>query len=216
VSISLATLVARLQAAVPARSDAPSEAQYELAVEDAVADYGARRPMQKTTDVAVVSGVASYALPDDFVKLIRFESLLAPGGVLNTPDGLIPVPAAFRERVMVQGERLALSPTPTYSATRRLWYGARHVLDESDVYPLMTETDARIVLLEAQALALGLQANSMAGSGWRYRIGDEEVDKSKLGAGLREQAQAKEAEYRAALEAMGCWGLRADYDVLGQ
>jgi len=214
--VALATLVARLQAAVPARGDAPSEAQYELAVEDAVEDYGARRPMQQTCDVAVTRGVAGYVLPDDFVKLIRFESLQAPDGVLNTPEGLIPVPATFRERVMVQGGRLALSPTPAYSATRRLWYGAKHVLDESQVYPLMTESEARIVLLKAQALALGLQANSVAGSGWRYRIGDEEVDKSKLGAGLREQAQAREAEYRAALEALGCWGLCADYDVLGQ
>jgi hypothetical protein len=210
-SIALATLVARLQADAPARDGVPSETQYELAVRDAVEDYGVRRPMQQVADVAVTSGVASYALPADFVKLIRFESLLAAGGVLNTPDGLIPVSATFRERVMVQGDSLVISPTPTYSATRRLWYGAKHVLDESEVYPLMTEADARVVLLKAQALALGLQANSQAGAGWRYRIGDEEVDKSKLGSGLREQAQAKEAEYRAALEAMGCWGLRADY-----
>jgi hypothetical protein len=215
-SIALATLVARLQAAVPARDGAPSETQYELAVRDAVEDYGVRRPMQQVADVAVASGVASYALPADFVKLIRFESLLATGGVLNTPDGLIPVSATFRERVMVQGGSLVISPTPTYSATRRLWYGAKHALDESEAYTTLTEVEARIVLLKAQALALNWQTNSQAGSGWRYRIGDEEVDKSKLGSGLREQAQAKEAEYRAALEAMGCWGIRADYDVLGQ
>jgi hypothetical protein len=131
--------------------------------------------------------------------------------VLNTADGLIPMSSTFKERVMVQGSSLVISPTPTYSATRRLWYAAKHVLDGGEAYPAMTDTDARVVLLKAQALALGLQANVVAGSGWRYRIGDEEVDKSRLGGGLRDQAQAKEAEYRAALEAMGGWGLRADY-----
>jgi hypothetical protein len=218
VSVALAILAAQLEATVPARNDVPSEAQYEQAVMDAVEDFGARRPMQSTYDVAVVSGTASYTLPADFVKLIKFESVLSSlvDGVLNTSDGLIPVSATFRERVMVQGGSLVISPTPTYNATRRLWYGAKHVLNESEVYTTLTEVEARIVLLKAQALALGWQANSMAGAGWRYRISDEEVDKSKLGSGLRDQAQAKEAEYRAALEAMGCWGIRADYDVLGQ
>jgi len=211
VSVALADLVARLQADAPASGGVPSEAQYIRAVKDAVEDYGVRRPMQKVADVAVTSGVAAYALPADFVKLIRFESLLAQGGVLNTPAGLIPVSATFKERVMVQGDQLVISPTPTYAATRQLWYGARHALDESEVYPLLTDTEARVVLLKAQALVLGLQANSQAGSGWRYRIGDEEVDKSKLSAGLRDQEKAKEAEYLAALDAMGCWGIRADY-----
>jgi len=217
VSISLAVLAARLEAAVPAVGGVPSEAQYELAVQDAVEDFGTRRPMQATYDVPVVSGTASYTLPDDFVKLIKFESVLSSltDGVLNTSDGLIPVSSTFKERVMVQGSSLVISPTPTYSATRRLWYGAKHVLDESEEYTTLTETEARIVLLKAQALALSWQANSQAGSGWRYKIGDEEVDKSKLGVGLRDQAKAKDAEYLAALEAMGCWGLRADYDALG-
>ena len=126
-SVTLADLVSRLQAGVPARNGVPSSEQYEQAVEDAVEDYGTRRPMQKTTDVAVVSGTASYGLPADFVKLIKFESVLATEGVLNTADGLIPVSSTFKERVMVQGSSLVISPTPTYSATRRLWYAAKHV-----------------------------------------------------------------------------------------
>lgn len=216
-SIALAVLASRLETAVPAVGGVPTEAQYEQAVQDAVEDFGTRRPMQATYDVAVVSGTAAYTLPDDFVKLIKFESVLSSltDGVLNTSDGLIPVSATFKERTMVQGGSLVISPTPTYSATRRLWYGAKHVLDGSEVYTTLTETEARIVLLKAQALALGWQANNQAGSGWRYKIGDEEVDKSKLSASSRDQQKAKEAEYLAALEAMGCWGIRADYDALG-
>lgn len=213
-SVSLARLVFRLLTDVPARDSVPSSEQYEQAVMDAVEDYGVRRPMQKTVDVAVVSGTASYDLPSDFVKVIKFERVLETEGVLNTSEGLIPVSSTFRERVMVQGAMLVISPTPTYSATRRLWYGAKHVLVD-DEYATMTEADARVMLLCAQAMALFQQANSMAGAGWRYKIGDEEVDKSKLGAGVRGQAQARMAEYVAAVEGMGSWGLRADYEGIG-
>ena len=99
-SVSLAELVARLQADVPARSGAPSAAQYAQAVEDAVEDYGQRRPMQKTADVAVTRGVALYPLPTDFVKLVLSQFRGADpvkGGWLVQPDkGISQIPVTSR------------------------------------------------------------------------------------------------------------------------
>jgi hypothetical protein len=93
-SVTLADLVSRLQADVPARNGVPSPAQYEQAVEDAVEGYGLRRPMQKTSDVAVVSGTASYGLPADFVTIFlrkqkRFLFFL--GGFMQTEGVCNPV-----------------------------------------------------------------------------------------------------------------------------
>lgn len=215
-SVSLASLLSRVQAAVPARDDVPSREQYEQCVKDAVEDYGARRPMQKTTDVSVVSGTDSYDLPSDFVKLIKFESVLGQAGVLNTSAGLIPVSSTFKERVMVQGGSLVISPEPTYSATRRLWYGAAHVLNSSDVYPNMSEADARIVLQHAEWGALMIQANHAAQEAWQYQLEGERVSKEKLAGELRKQATAKMAAYVNALASMGSWGIQADYDWLGR
>jgi hypothetical protein len=92
-----------------------------------------------------------------------------------------------------------------------VWYAAGYVLDEADLYQDMTETEARVILLKAQAMALHLLANVNAG-GWSYKIGDESVDKKNVGQGYRDQAKALDGDYLAAVGQMiGPRGMRADY-----
>lgn len=199
-SVSLATLVARLTALVPASNSIPSSAQYQQCVEDAVADFSLRKPNRKVATISVVSGTATYALPSDFVREIDFELLIAMAdNLLITATGLIPLDADFDEYYTYAGGNLTIYPTPTYTADRDLHYASGHVLNNSNAYPDISAMDATIVMLYAQALALGIQANVAAQSGWKYQIGDEMVDKSGLGSKLREQASHLQKQYEDAI-----------------
>ena len=219
-SVTLAELLTRLQAEVPARSGVPSETQYTQAIEDAVADYSRRKPLEKVTTLSIVSGTADYTLPTGFLYVIHFETLWAEDGVLNTTDGLIPVSAAYEEYFTIAGLTLTLHPTPTYTTTRDLRYAAGHVLTSS-AYPDMTDDDARILLLYAQALCLRSQARAAAtasgGEIVEYQIGDERVKRSASSDTLRSTAADVEAEYeRRVTKAIGSTGLRASYNWMGQ
>jgi hypothetical protein len=209
-SVTLAALVARLTAAVPAQNGVPSTAQYEQCVKDAVADYGERRPNQKVTTISVVSGTAAYALPSDFLRQIQFEPLTGTDGVLISATGLIPLDSSLEEIYTFAGGYLTIYETPSYTADRDLWYAAGHALNLSNAYPDLSDADARILLLKAQQLALDLQANVSAQSGWKYQIGDEMVDKSAMGAKLREQSGYLQKQYEdAILKASGSvYGVR--------
>jgi hypothetical protein len=210
-SVTLAALVARLTMSVPALNGVPSTAQYEQCVKDAVADYGERRPNQKVATISVVSGTASYALPADFVRAIQFRSLSAGGGVMITSTGIIPMDSSLDEIYTFAGGYLTIAPTPSYTASRDLWYAAGHLLNVSNAYPDLADGDARILLLKAQQLALDLQGNVASQSGWKYQIGDEMVDKSGLAAKQRDQANYLQKQYEdAILKASGsAYGVRA-------
>jgi hypothetical protein len=209
-STALASLVARLTTAVPARDGTPSAPQYQQCCEDAVADYAERRPNQKVTTISVMAGTAAYALPSDFVRQIRFEPLTVSDGVLVVTSGLIALDADFDEIYTFAGGYLTIYPTPMYAAGRVLLYAAGHVLNSSDAYPDLSAADARIVLLKAQQLALDIQGNVAAQSGWKYQIGDEMVDKSGLAGKYRDQAAYLQKQYEdAILKAAGSvYGVR--------
>jgi hypothetical protein len=217
-AISLEALVTRLQNAVPAEDGVPGDEQYEQAVEDAVADYSNRNPLRRLATLSIRSGVATYDLPADFLKIITLQSLTSQDGVIVTGAGLIPVSNTYRERYYVTGRRqITFSPTPQYTVDRNLWYAAAHALDDGDEYPDMTDGDAAIVMLKARSLALDLQANSAAGEGWMYQVGDEKVDKRGKVENTRQAARDLEAQYLEAVQAaIGAVGMRADYDLLGR
>jgi hypothetical protein len=216
-SVSLLELVNRLDDDVPARNSVPSSAQYEQAVKDAVAHYSSRRPLRKLATLSIVSGTATYDLPDDFLKVIRLESLLSQDSVIHSADGLVPVSATYEENYYIAGEQITFDPTPQYTVSRDLWYAAKHALDSNDAYPDMTEDDAGVLLLKAQARCLTLQANKAAQEAWQYAIGDERVNKEKLAEALRAQAKAVEQEYRDAVQSsVGPIGKRASYNSAGQ
>jgi hypothetical protein len=209
VSVSLSTLMTRLEAAVPAVSSVPSQAQYQQCVEDAVADLSERKPNQKVYSISIVSGTGDYTLPTDFVRPVLLESLMATSGVWITATGLIPVSADVAEIYTYAGQTLTITPTPSYTASRRLWYAAGHVLNSSNAYPDMTTSEAALALLKAQALALGLLGMASGSSGWKYSIGDEVVDKSGLAKGYHDQAAMLEGRYEKGLRAaVGPFGAR--------
>ena len=215
-AVSLSTLVSRLQSAVPARDGVPSTEQYEQCVKDAVADYSRRNPNQKVTTLNIISGTASYDLPSDFLFVIRLEALASVDDVIISHEGLIPISALYEERWTIAGRQITFSPTPTYNKSRTLWYAAGHVLNANSEYPDMTDEDASLLMLKAQALALQLQANAAAGNAWKYAIGDEQVDKTNQEKAIREQAAFLEREYLEAVRAaVGGVGMRADYNRLG-
>lgn len=217
-SIALDDLVTRLQADVLARGGVPSSAQYEYAVKDAVADYARRRPMTLIAMLAVVSGTATYALPDDFQFLIKLDDFTARDGIIHTAAGIVPLSSNWNERYTVNGLTITFTPTPNYTLSRTLRYVAGHVLNSSEVYPYLTDEDAGVVLLKAQAIALRKQAlaavTASTGEIVEYAIGDERVKKATSSDSLKAMAVALESEYLETV-AGGSTGSRARYDSLG-
>lgn len=219
-SIALSDLVARLQADIPARGGSPTSAQYIRAVEDAVADYARRRPMTRFGTLAVVSGTATYALPSDFLSLIRLDPFVALDGVIHTAGGLVPTALNSQEYYTVNGLTITFTPTPQYTLTRDFSYAAGHVLDDENEYPSMTFEDTAILILKAQAVALRVQAFSLITSGTgeitEYAIGDERVKKSSPSERLSAAASGLEGQYLQALQrAVGTVGVRARYSEKG-
>lgn len=218
VSVAFDYLVTLLQADVPARGGVPSAAQYERAIKDAVADFSRRRPMTLITTLSIISGTASYDLPDDFLFDIKLDDFTALDGIIHTSAGIVPLSSDWNERYTINGRTITFTPTPSYTLERTLRYAAGHVLNESEVYPYLTDEDAGILLLKAQAIALRKQAlaavTASIGEIVEYAIGDERVKKSSPSQVLSAQASSLEAQYLAEFE-RGQTGSRARYDTLG-
>lgn len=198
-SITLESLVSELEDDVPVRDGVPTTDQYTRAVKDAVADFGWRAPLTKVETLAIVSGTAAYALPDDFLRIIRLTSLSSPEGVLYSAAGLVPVPRSFRERYIVNGGTITFYPTPTYTLERELWYAATYVLDSGE-YLDLTDEAAQVAMMKARAIALLLQANKAAPRSYRAKLGDQEADKSRVAEALRAAAQEWTEQYEAAIK----------------
>jgi hypothetical protein len=201
-SIAFATLKSRLQNAVTARSGTPSDSQYEQIVRDAVSDFNEAATRLKTKTITVTAGVATYALPADFVKYVALRGLtLARSNLLVTAGGLVPLTDDLSEHITIEGSVLRITPTPIYTLARELWYGAGHVESGTPAaYAEMTEREARIILLLAQSTALGYQANSSAGAITEYAIGDERVKHSSAIEDLQNRSGGLRAEYDAAVK----------------
>lgn len=208
-AVELSDLVTQLQSDVPARDSVPSSAQYTQAVKDAVRDLSRRAPMQQVVTLSIVSGTATYALPADFLKLIRLTALSSPTGVIVTGDGLIPVSSSFCEKWTINGANIRFHPTPTYTLERELWYAAAYVLDEDEIYQGLSEDMAQIAMLRARSTALHLQANKAAPLSIRLKAGDDDVDRTKVAEALRSEAKAWETQYETAVERLtGPVGMR--------
>lgn len=197
-------LIERLTEDVPAREDVPSEAQYERMVKEAVRDFGRRAGRVKRDTINVIAGTATYDLPGDFLRMITLFGLVANHeGIINSPEGLIPVSNFFREKYTVSGMQITFYPIPRYTLTRSFSYKTGWVLTDDDYaayYDEMGDEEADIILLKAKSLALELLANQTAGDGWKYQIGDEMVDKSGQQAAYKVRLEAAEDRYSKAVE----------------
>lgn len=189
---------------VPEQNGLPDSEQYQRAVIDAVADFGTRLPLYRTSVVNIQVGVASYALPVDFLRFIRLQpiGLAQYGNVVVTGQGLVPMgESRTRERIVITTQ-LTIIPTPAYAGTRTMEYAARYMQDNTGEYSGLNEEAAGAVTLKACAGLLRLKAGKAAEGAWSYRIGDESVDKKGLSASLFEAANAAEADYLRRVEAM--------------
>jgi hypothetical protein len=201
-ALKLADLIIRLQSDVPQRGNVPTDTQYGLCIEDAVSDYSKRRPLLRNTSVDVVSGVDEYGLPDDFWQLVSMQTWEETRGVMVTPGGLIPMPADFTESWEVMGATLIIYPTPLYSwAGRQIKYLAAHVLDDDETYPYLGKQDAQAFMKRAQALALGLIANQMAGRVADWQVHDVKESGTSPLKEIRSQIEHLDKEYQAAVDA---------------
>jgi len=197
---ALSDLISRLQEDVPARGGIPSEAQCERLVKDAVADFGRRAGRLKIATLNVVSGTASYVLPDDFVSMVRLTSLSGSDGILNFGSGLIPVSTNWSERTVIAAGWITFYPTPAYTLERDYEYKAGWALDVNEAYLEMGDTEAGILLQLAAAKVLGLQASKAAQEAWQYQLGAERVSKEQLADKLRAQGEALRAQYIEAIQ----------------
>lgn len=201
-SVSLSALIGRLQGNVPARNNVPSDNQYDQAIRDAVGFFSRDASREKIATISVMSGTATYALPADFMRMIQLVSLSNPTGIFITNAGIIPIGNQV-ERYTLAGGNITFYPTPTYTLEREYRYAAGWALTESgaeQIYQDMTETEAAIVLMKAQAECLGAQLNQASGGVVRYRIGDEEYDKSGGISALQGRIERLEAQYEKAIQ----------------
>jgi hypothetical protein len=212
-SVQLVDLTNRLRAAVPARNGAP--ANYAELVKASVWQLSVDLPVRRQVEIAVVPNVDSYVLPADFLSVISFDEMTSVAGtIVGGPKLIATGLTGYQEVTWVEGDRLRISPVPTYSMTRLLWYAAAHVMTDN-VYPLLTENGARIALLYGQYLALNEQANASSGEGWMYRIGDETVDKRGQGAAIQAQGQAALASYQQAIRPLKGYGSTGKWEGAG-
>jgi hypothetical protein len=201
-TILFSTLTSRLQNAVAARNSVPSTSQYEQAVRDAVNDFNSVATRLKLVMLSIQAGTAVYALPTDFVKFVSLEwvNLLEPSGVMVTGSGLVPISATFNEFNQIEGSNIRLTPTPTYTMARELWYGAGHVESGSPAqYAEMSEREARIILLLAQSIALGYQVNVASGEITSEQLGDVRVTRERIAQDLTTRAANLEKQYQSAV-----------------
>jgi hypothetical protein len=221
-TIALSVLVAELQALIPAQDGVPTAAQFERTVKQAVADFSRRTARTTETDIDIVSGTASYALPDDFLFAISLEREggCQPWGDWRTAWNLgwpvsggvyadnfqSPWCETCQEHYLYRGGTVTIQPTPDYSETKTLRYAWKHVLNASDEYEYLNSDGeaVRIVLLKAQAEALRILAvrESTGGSKVRaYSQGDVSVQLNAQGrAGdLRDAVKALQQEYDDAI-----------------
>jgi hypothetical protein len=181
---TLAVLLAELQSEVPAVNSVPSTAQYTQAIKDAVAEFSRRCGVKKNTTISIISGTASYALPDDFIKLIEIDNPYDfENGVMISSTGIIPFGSLnpSDERITIQNKTLTIYPTPTYTMTRYLEYKAAWILTGTagnETYAALGDDEVQVVMIKAKSLAVEKKANAMASSSaMKYSFGAVSVDK---------------------------------------
>jgi hypothetical protein len=201
--LTLDELVLRLQEDCPAEARVPSEAQYERAIKEAVADFGNRAGRVKRATLQIVAGIATYDLPADFLKIVKMGSLFAQDGLIISAQGLIPVNTAYAEEYRVNGQTITFYPTPAYTLARDYRYKAGWALSvqaEGEVYEELTSSEAGIVMLLAQSLAKRKIENAADG-GFSYHQGDVSVDTTGAANSVKASAESLKADYLEAVEA---------------
>lgn len=213
-TITLLDMVARLEQVVPANNGVPAD--YEKLATDAVWQLSQDAPLMKRGSIVIVAGTAAYDLPADFLRMVDFPELSTRtvGDVMLTGNGIVPLSVDFEEEYSIGDGQITFDPTPTYSMTRKFRYAAFYALSDGS-YTALDENMARIALMYAQYLAVTEQASKLISGAWKYTIGDEQVDKSRLGDQFTAQTKALLEQYQHALASLskGAFGVTAAYKL---
>lgn len=209
--IALDDLVEELETYFPSGLTAE---QMIAAVKRAVKAFSKKVTMQRRITINVVNGTASYDLPDDFIGIIRFESLITGDGIYVQPGGgLVPLNSTIMPgQYSVTGKTITFLPTPSYSVTFYMWYRAGHVLNDQEVYPYLEDMAQDIVLTKAQAEALRLINAGGVGDNWKYQFGDVMIDKSNLNSSIGSVIANLNQEFdQMVADYVGPIGMQASY-----
>ncbi len=219
-TVSLGTLIERIEGDVPPYNSIPSGLQYENAVKDAILEFARQRGRRKIEELSLVKDTASYALPGDFVSLIKMaRPAYETSGVIVSSSGLIPTGSQGLDRLQwyIEGTNIVFEPAPTFDEVLELWFVAGFEADGGGDYTTMLDSDAGILLLWAASICLNLQANYAAQEAWSYAIGDERVSKEKQATALREQAKGLVKQFQDQIKTVqGPIGRRSRYDSSGR
>lgn len=209
----LSAMVSELQIDVPAVDSVPSTAQYEQACIDAVREFSRRCGVPKLAELNIVSGTATYALADDFQKLIWLEALVGMDDVLVSESGLIPFGSTFTEDYYVQNLQIVFKPTPTYSMTRDYKYKAGWVMSGSGsnrTFATLGSNEWDVVKIKAKQLAQEKILNAMKGDGGAisYSLGAVKVDKGSAISDMAKDLMVLHGQFVNA-----CEGYNGSYGV---
>ena len=196
-TVRVAELSQQLQSLVPRDGSKPTADDYEVCIRQAINDYSQRRPIQRQTTLDIVSGTASYTLPDDFMKFVK---IARPGGTdtaFVTGEGIIPLSTSgWDEEAEIVGQTITFYPTPAYNwSDRRLWYLAFHLEGDQGTFTTLTTIDASIFMKKAESLALLLLANVKAPTAQEYRLQSLSERREGPVQQLRKQAEACDKQY---------------------
>jgi len=201
---TLAALIAELQSEVPSVNSVPTVAQYTQAIKDAVAEFSRRCGLVKMADLNIVANTATYALPDDFLKMVSLTSIVGMGGVILSPSGIIPVSKNWTEQYTIANKQITFKPTPTYTMTRCYQYKAGWVLtgtNPNETYATMGDDEKQIVMIKAKGLANEKIMNAIgSGGNMKYSFGAVSVDKSSSVDGISKTIFQLHGEFTAACD----------------
>lgn len=201
-SKTLADLKTLLESEVPAVNSVPTSAQYERAIKDAVTAFSRKCGLSKFADIDIVSGTATYALEDDFIKMIYLEALTNVDDLIISSSGLIPLSSDWDEEYSIAGGQITFTPTPTYTLTRDYKYKAAWILDGSDIYQTMGDQEAEIIMLMAKSIAYEKQEMALAASGgMKYSLGAVSVDKGSGSESLGKKVGSLKDDFDDACDA---------------
>lgn len=180
-SITLASIISELQSEVPAVNSVPTTTQYTQAIKDAVVEFSRRCGLVKFGQLNIVANTATYALADDFLKMVVLESLVSADGVILSSSGIIPVPMDWSEEFVIANKQITFKPTPTYTLTRDYRYKAAWILtgtNPNETYATMGDDEKQVVMLKAKQIAIEKIFNAQASaSNVKYSLGAVSVDK---------------------------------------
>lgn len=179
--ISVASITASVKSKTQQFNNIPNPEQLLDAINTAISEVSDRSPFLAETDISVVSGTQDYALPSDFQSIYEFPIYDATTGGYIVGNALYSG-SSRSETVSIIGGMLRITPTPSYTQTRKLQYFARYtgeVSGDTIVYSELTDKHMYAIVWRAVAIIAQMKADKAAEQAWIQQNEDTRIDMSK-------------------------------------